>query len=91
MEVNSAWMAHDWKDAETHLIVADLFKYSVVSICFPIYDRGQTELYSVSDKNAVVTFKYIIFCINVYALLTAHFGSALDMGESVCFIEWMLT
>ena len=51
MEVNSALNVQDLKYAETNLVVVDLFKYSMVSICFHIkYDRGQTKPYSVSDK-----------------------------------------
>ena len=41
MEVNSALMVQDLKDAETNLVVVDLFKYSMESICF---------IYTVEDK-----------------------------------------
>ena len=36
MEVNSALMVQDLKDAEINLVVVDLFKYSMVSICFHV-------------------------------------------------------
>ena len=39
MEVNSALMVQDLKDAETNLVVVDLFKYSVESIYCHILSR----------------------------------------------------
>ena len=44
MEVNSALMIQDLKDAETNLVVVDLCKYSVVSICFHIRSRTNLTL-----------------------------------------------
>ena len=44
-------MVQDLKDAETNLVVVDLFKYSMVSsICFHIRSRTNLTLYYVSDK-----------------------------------------
>ena len=42
MEVNSALIVQDLKDAETNLVAVDLFKYSMESICFHI--RSKTNL-----------------------------------------------
>ena len=44
MEVNSALMVQVLKDSETILVIVDLFKYSVVSICFHTLSRTNLTL-----------------------------------------------
>ena len=44
MEVDSALIIPDLKDVETNLVVVDLFKYSLVSICFHIRSRTNLTL-----------------------------------------------
>ena len=48
--MNSALMVQDLKDAETNFEVVDLFKYSMVSICFHIRLRTNLTIYCLRQK-----------------------------------------
>ena len=59
MEVNSALMVQDLKYDETNLVVVDLFKYSMVSICFHIRSRTNLTLLCLQQKRHVASALFI--------------------------------
>ena len=62
MEVNSASMVQDLKDAETNLVVVDLFKYLTESICFHIQLRTNLSyMYIVSPTQKMKELHYTNF------------------------------
>ena len=50
VEMDFALIRQDLKDVETSLVVVDLFKYSLVSICFHIRSRTNVTLNCLRQK-----------------------------------------